>query len=164
MKYIKSTLITNALITLFWACQFFSSGYVYFQWHDIPGHTWRLHDTLTFNIVVSDTSRTFDLVITVSATDDYQWRNLITQMIVEYPDGYKEQRLLNLPLSSDEGFWYGRKVSGFHEIEIPIGEIKFPKEGTYSFRLFHWMRENEVKGIARIGLALKPVFKTQNRE
>ncbi len=164
MKYIKNTLAISILTGLLWSCKFFSSGYVYFQWHELPDHVWHLQDTLTFHIVVSDTSRTFDLVVTVSATDDYQWRNLIAQMIVEYPDGYKEQRLLNLPLSSDKGFWYGRKVSGFHEIEIPIGEIQFPDKGTYSFHLFHWMRESEVKGIARIGLALKPVLKRKDRE
>ena len=164
MKCIRSTLISLWLLLGLSACNFFSSGYVYFKWYEFPNHTWRLHDTLDFHIVVSDTVRTFDLVITVSATDDYHWRNLIAQMVVEYPDGYKEQRMLNLPLSSDKGFWYGRKISNIHGIEVPIGEIHFPEKGTYTFRLFHWMREDSVKGLVRIGLALKPVIKTRDRE
>ena len=138
---------------IFCACQ----GNVIFQDQQaIPGKSWHYEDGLAFAVTIGDTLSLHKMYLDIRNSVDYKYSNLFIFMDIEFPDGRVLRDTLECVLADRRGQWTGR---GFGRLRFNRflfrDDVWFPLEGTYTFRLYHGMRDDELYGISDAGIRIE---------
>lgn len=123
---------------------------------NVSERAWAVTDTLQLALDVQDTSRIYDLALTLRHTELYTYQNL--WFFIHSTDS-----LCPLPsdtvmacLANDRGEWLGTRVGRYYSgYVIAARGLVFPEPGTYRFALVHGMRDSVVVGIADVGMELR---------
>ena len=143
------------LLISFSACE---PSHLAIQEREVPGECWAAADTLHLTFSNQDTSQVYQLYFPITLTEDYPYSNIYLHAIVRAPSGAENVLPSRFDLASPDGKWE-TEVSGD---EIPftlnLGEgLRFNQIGDYTFRLYHFMRDEPLCGIRKIGMVLDPV-------
>lgn len=123
-----------------------------------PSECWALEDTLTGTFEVKENQK-YLLYFPLTATDDYPYYNLFMKGEVIAPTGMKEELdQLEFQLLSQEGAWMGDCSGASCSFNLQWSTEKtFGYTGTYTFKLYHFMRDQPLCGISEVGIGIKPI-------
>ena len=138
-----------ALTTLLAAC---GPEVVYEEEVALPG-TWSYADSVSFAYDIGDTSRAYDLRLSLKHRDAFATQNLYTRFVTVYPDGRRQSEAVSLELADARGRWQGDCSGEGCELVIPLQDAaRFPAAGRYGLVVHQYMREEAVAGVDEVGL------------
>jgi len=113
---------------------------------------WHKDSVLRFDVPVTDSLSALDVLIEIRNTNDYPYKNLWLFVHCTTPSGESRRDTVECLLADDFGKWQGKGLSLF-ELAIPYEQnIRYPRTGTYSYRIKQAMRDDVLKGISDVGL------------
>ena len=122
---------------------------------NIPSGSWKQHDTLYYNIQVTDTMHYFDFYLNVRNRTDYRYRNLYLFVTTRFPGGGKSLDTVQCLLAAPDGKWYGKGMGSIKDCRILFKQgVRFPHGGTYLIGIEQAMREKELRGISDVGIRI----------
>jgi gliding motility-associated lipoprotein GldH len=132
-----------------------NSKVVYTNTHAMKGEVWKLADTPIFEVPVTDTLTSNNVVFTVRNGASFPFRNIYLFVSTTSPDGKTITDTLQYNLADERGKWYGKGFGDIHELNLPYkSNVFFPRKGNYVFKIQHGMRMENLKGIYDIGLKI----------
>src|SRR5438046_940684 len=151
-----SFLLIGILVCILSACD---DGRVYEDYKEFNSKAWRLRDTASFEFLIADTSKKYNLKFNVRNTLDYPYARLFVN--------YKLTDVSNNPLASKmiSGYLFDQKTgkplgnSGLGDIydnQFPLlDHYSFHKAGKYRVRFEQFMRLDTLPGILAAGLRVE---------
>ncbi len=122
--------------------------------------TWKLPDTPTFEVPISDTSNSNNVIFTIRNGSSYPFRNIFLFVTTTSPDGKAITDTLQYNLADEKGKWYGKGFGDIHELNLPYkSNVYFPRKGIYVFKIQHGMRIENLKGVYDVGLKIVKIKK-----
>jgi gliding motility-associated lipoprotein GldH len=142
------------LMLLFSAC-----GSHFAQTETQPANEcWAAGDTLDLNFENTDTAQAYQLYFPITFTEDYPYNNLYLRAVVKAPSGEEHILPARFDLAAPTGEWFSDPSGDEIPFTLNIGEgLRFNQTGTYTIRLYHYMRDNEVCGVRKIGVVVDPL-------
>lgn len=124
---------------------------------EIPKQDWNYNYMPTVAFTISDTTKLYDVYITLRHTEAYAYRNLWIYLHSRQPsDKNFQKERFELVLQDDQGRWLGRGMDDIYELNIPIfTRIRFTQTGEYTLKLEQIMRDNPLKGIMNAGIRIE---------
>ena len=115
--------------------------------------TWTYADSVSFAYDIADTSRAYDLQLSLKHGDAFGTQNLYTRFVTVYPDGRRQSETVSLELADARGRWQGDCSGEECELVIPLQDAaRFPAVGRYGLVVHQYMREEAVSGVDGVGL------------
>ena len=150
----KSLLIIMALIIFFMpGCR---PGNYFSAVEQIPDSRWSVRNRISFDAGIADTLTPFDILFTIRSRSHYPYRNIFMFVTTVSPEGNRITDTLEYQLADERGNWYGRGLSDIHDLSVPFKtDVIFPVSGSYSFRIQHGMRTEDLDGIMDIGIRIR---------
>jgi gliding motility-associated lipoprotein GldH len=137
-----------------------NSKVVYTNTQAMKGETWKLTDTPVFEVPISDTLTSNNVVFTVRNGSSFPFRNIYLFVSTTSPDGKTITDTLQYNLADEKGKWYGKGFGDIHELNLPYkSNVYFPRKGIYVFKIQHGMRMENLKGIYDFGLKIVKIKK-----
>jgi gliding motility-associated lipoprotein GldH len=137
------------LLVLLSAC---GPNYLLDETKDIPNGQWTYADSLRFEADIPDTSRIYDLYVSIEHSPDFEWQNLYLRIHTLFPDGQRLSRPVSFELGDQGGAWQGRCNATRCRFRVPMQEgAYFQTPGRYAFTFEQYMRQSPVGGIQRLG-------------
>jgi gliding motility-associated lipoprotein GldH len=126
----------------------------------IPHHSWQGSYRPTFTFTISDTSRPYEVFVTLRHSDKYNYRNIYINLITKQPGADSSQSArFDLPLGSDDEGWMGSGMDDIYDHRIaltPPGQpFYFRKPGDYQFTIEQVMREDPLQNVMNVGIRLE---------
>ena len=121
----------------------------------LENECWAASDTLDLSFENSDTSQAYQLYFPITFTEDYPYNNLHLRAVVIAPSGEKNILPSRFDLAAPTGEWFSDPSGDEIPFTLNIGEgLRFTQQGTYTIRMYHYMRDNEVCGVRKIGMVV----------
>jgi len=120
---------------------------------DIPNNTWESDKEAVFDFDIADSLQVYDLLITISNTNDYRHSNLWLFVRTKTKNGQIASDTLEYILADEKGKWSGKKSGNiwFHQLMYK-SKIRFPKTDKYTIEIIQGMRDIKLKGIKQVGI------------
>ncbi|MFW6019956.1 MAG: gliding motility lipoprotein GldH, partial [Bacteroidales bacterium] len=130
--------------------------YFYAKSETIEDQTWPKDKVKGFGFSIEDTVASYNFIINIRNTTDYEYRNLYVFMNTIYPDNTSSRDTMELILASPSGQWLG-KGSGFYRDNLFMfkKDVELPLKGDYRIEFIQAMRRDTLKGIDEIGLRIQ---------
>lgn len=123
-------------------------------------NTWNLNNKVVFEVPVSDTLNSSNVLFTIRTGSSYPFRNLYLFVSTISPDGKTISDTLQYFLADEKGEWYGKGFGDIKELNLPYkSNVYFPRKGTYRFSIQHGMRTEDLKGVYDFGLRVVRISK-----
>ena len=107
---------------------------------------------------ITDTVNSNNIYFTIRTGTSYPFQNIWLFVTTTSPAGKSITDTLQYILADEKGKWYGKGFGNIHELNLPFRtSVYFPKEGTFSFKIRHGMRTENLKGVYDIGLRIERV-------
>jgi gliding motility-associated lipoprotein GldH len=150
-----SWLLLLALTVITFAC---SRNIVFTDTYTIPGRTWKLNDVPEFKVQVDDTVSAHNIMIMIRTGSKYPFGNIFLFVTAVNPRGETITDTMQYYLADEKGNWRGKGFGDIHALNLPYkSNIYFPAKGTYSFRIRHGMRSEDLKGVYDVGLKVEKI-------
>jgi gliding motility-associated lipoprotein GldH len=127
LKVVFLTLLSSMLFT---AC---TSNALHSESIAVSGRAWKQGVKTAFNVPIKDTTRLYDVVLTVRTTTEYPYSNLWMYLTVDGPLGKSKRFPLEIITADAEGKWMGDKSGSTVVFSKVITHDRFPKKGVYRF-------------------------------
>ena len=144
--------VATALIITCTAC---GPDVVYQQRSDFPAAGWAFADSVDFAFPVTDTTATYDLVLTVTHGTDFVAQNFYVHLATHLPDGTVLRQPLSLQLADKFGAWYGDCTGEVCDSDISIQEgTRFTRTGDHHLVVSQFSREDPLPEVKALGFRL----------
>lgn len=145
------------ILVLFSACD---GSRIVDEYLEIPGKSWDKNDSYRVEFEIDDTESLYDMIIKLRHNNSYNYSNIYFFVNVTSPEGFVQVDTVQYLLAEPTGKWLGDGVGELKTNLFLYGDqVRFPKEGTYTFEIVHGMREEQLEGFEDIGLR---VAKSEN--
>lgn len=135
------------------ACE---SSVVFQQQKAISADGWHYQNIIVFETMIEDTVSLHSLYLDIRNTVDYRYSNLFIFLDIEFPEGRILRDTIECMLADRQGNWTGK---GFGRIRTNRfmfrDDVWFPEKGVYTFRVEQGMREDQLQGIADVGIRIE---------
>lgn len=122
----------------------------------IPDGTWSYENKLPFEFEVTDTTKTYQVLLNVQHAGDFGYQNCYVQITTNFPNGEEKKQAVSLELAAQSGIWVGECSGNDCELEIPLqAKARFKQPGKHSITVEQFMRVNPLPGIKSIELKIK---------
>lgn len=151
-EFCLRSFIFVSLVTLIVAC---NGGRVYDKWIDIDEYTW-VHDSVfVFEYIIEDTSIMYDVNLGLRHVNQYPYQNIWMLTSMQSPNGVVYKDTIQCQLANEFGEWYGKRGAGIYNYVLKMySGVKFADVGTYNICIQHGMRENNLNGVAAVGIKI----------
>jgi len=137
--------------------------YIFSDTHQFGDAGWTYADSLKFDFEIGDTSKRYNLLLTVHHTPDFANENLYVKFITVFPKGQevlkgknRVEQVTSLTLAQKDGQWLGECSSKECAMQIPIQtNTWFPAPGKYSLLVEQFMRRDSLRAIRAIDFAIQ---------
>ena len=147
-----------SLLLAFFALFLFACGndFIFEKTIKIPEASWSYENELPFEFEVTDTTKTYQILLEVKHAGDFGFQNCYVQITTKFPSGEEKKQPVSLELAAQSGIWTGQCSGNNCTIEIPLqGKAKFRQPGKHSITVEQFMRVNPLPGIKAISLKIK---------
>ena len=129
---------------------------IYHRFASIEKSAWHKDAAVEFAVPVTDTASLYNVIINIRNHNEYPYQNLYLFVYSTAPNGKTDGDTLNCILANNQGWWYGQGIGSTSTLPIMyMPSVKFPEQGTYTFRIMQGMREDILEGISDIGLRVE---------
>jgi gliding motility-associated lipoprotein GldH len=127
---------------------------------NIPSEVWSLDNIPEFSTDVSDTASVCNIYLTIRTGTSYPYRNIWLFVNTVSPAGKSITDTLQYMLADEKGKWFGKGFGDIHELDLPFRNgVIFREKGTYTFRIRHGMRDENLNGVYDLGLRISKIKK-----
>jgi len=145
--------VTSVLLVCLSSC---NSGSIVQDKFVIPDGQWKIDQTFTSRVVVTDLQNPYSFFLNVRNGGDYPYSNLHVFVTTTFPNGKKAIDTVNCPLADKSGRWLGSGLGDLIDNRILFKfNRKFPLTGKYAFTIEHAMRDTIVPAIYNVGLSIE---------
>lgn len=147
----RNSLIALLIALMVSACS--SDGVYFSDFRDIDPAGWAKQQSYNFVFPDSVVRPGSDLVLQLRHDNYYPYRNLYVK--VDYFSHGKQVSSddVNVALADKFGNWYGSGLGGLYQLSVPLRSNVAPGQFD-EVMIWHNLRQDTVKNIANIGLAL----------
>jgi gliding motility-associated lipoprotein GldH len=154
-KYPFLTVIS--VLLLIYSC---NKDVLYTDSVNIPSEVWSLDFIPEFNSEISDTTSICNIYLTIRTGTAYPYRNIWFFVNTRSPSGKNITDTLQYMLADEKGKWFGKGFGDIHELNLPFRTgVFFREKGTYTFRVRHGMRNENLNGVYDLGLTITKIDK-----
>ena len=122
----------------------------------IPKSVWNRYEKIRFDVIITDTSASYDVYLNIRNDMSYPYANLYFFLETQPPSGRVYRDTVECILADYSGKWLGK---GFGSIKFKrfLFErgVRFRVKGKYSFSCEQAMRVVDLQGIKDIGLRIE---------
>lgn len=148
-------LSTLAVALLVVAC---TNNDVYFHYNPVALKGWSQDTMYVFHVPITDTAATYNVFVNVRNRGEYPYQNLWLFMKRISPDKVLTKDSIECYLADNRGKWLGTGIGSIMEMPVLYQQgVKFPKAGTYDYRIVQGMRDSLLVGINDIGMRVEKV-------
>ena len=123
--------------------------------------TWEYNQSHDFEMTILDTTKIYDMHLTLSHGESYAYENLYLKIITEFPTIEHREESLNIQMADKAGNWIGNCKSGNCKLKVYLLEnFRFPEEGDYNFSFEQYTRDSVLTDIQALQLTLYEKPKT----
>lgn len=116
---------------------------------------WAYDRPLTFNYEISDTTKAYNLLMTIDHDNNFSYENLYVNATTIFPDAHKLSTPFSLQLSNQNGDWIGKCSGDECQIEIEISSKAYYKlKGNYILTFEQYARKDSLEGIKAISIKI----------
>jgi len=149
MKYLLILFIS----ILFISCEedVFYSGKV-----NIENSTWDYKTIPVFTFSVQDTTKLYDILLTMKHSDEYEYQNVYLKFITEFPSGKSFNDKISIEMADKTGKWFGNCSRGKCTLDLVLQKNAFFNEtGRVKISVKQFTRTNKLQGIHNLRLIIK---------
>lgn len=126
---------------------------IYNQFVTMPGQGWSMDSLAVFRVTIDKADVPYHLFVQVRNESTYSHSNLWLFVDVVSPDGKLQRDTLECQLADADGRWRGSGWGSLYSLRCPYRlNTRFAAPGTYTFRVQHGMRREDLEGIRNIGM------------
>lgn len=123
-------------------------------------NTWHTDSICNFDCTISDTTHPYNIFLTLSNSQQYNYQNLYLFVTIKFPHGIVRVDTADCFLANLKGKWYGKPDDNFYRQKLLYRKnILFPYAGHYQFQIEQAMRQKQLKGIHAIGFVVEETEK-----
>lgn len=122
----------------------------------VDSEGWDYRNRAGFELVVEDTVANHAFYLNVRQKESYRFSNLYVFLHTSFPNGTQTHDTIECILARPDGKWLGKSSGNYISNQILLNEsLRFPLAGRYRFEIEQAMREEELQGIANIGIRIE---------
>lgn len=146
--------ITGIILML--ACPACKNSIAFSDVKTIPVHGWEVANPAEFTFIATDTTSTYNVLLYIRHRKNYPYQNLWLFIDKKLPDNTIVSDTIECYLSDQRGRWLGNGIGSILEMPVLYEQnIRFPRSGEYTYRIFQGMREDTLTGINDIGMSIE---------
>ena len=157
--------IRNSVILILVAILFFSCDKKrVFDEYKSVGTAWHKDSIVTFNLPELDSTKRYNLFVTLRDNNDYPFNNLFLIVGIEMPNGFTKVDTLEYEMANPDGSLMGDGFSDIKENKLFYKEnVRF--RGKYKVNIKQAVRENgKVPGVTALDGITEVGFRIENRD
>lgn len=148
----------NLYLILVLALSLTSCGETYFyeKTYELPDNQWAYADTLNFEVDITDTIKTYNLILDIEHSVDYPYQNNYVYIHTHLPAGEHLGKQLSIDLAEKSGKWYGECNSETCLVSTIIQpNAYFNQIGKHRFSIEQYMRMDSLPDIHAVSLKIQ---------
>ena len=150
-KALNHFLILFCLILLF-SC---SESYLFEDSKKLNNGIWLYSNPLEFEFEISDTSKSYNLFLSIDHSTDFTYQNLYSKIYTTFPDKTTVQDTISLELVGKFGNWLGDCSQSNCELDLLLqSSTRFMEPGNYKIALEQYNRMDSLSGVNSIGFMI----------
>jgi len=131
-------------------------GILYEEVQEVKRAEWAVEEPQVFEWEITDSTKIYDIFITLQHNGDYPYRNLFLFAETESPAELSHRDTLAAFLADPSGKWTGKGSGALISHRFPLMLNKrFSGNGELRIIVHHGMRDPELEGIERLGILIK---------
>lgn len=115
---------------------------------------WSFNDTASFEVMVEDTTKQYDFILTLRTTTDYKYSNLWVHIASTAPDQSTSKVAQRINLARPDGSWIGRVSGTIVESKLHYSTTQFPLSGKYYFDITQAVHQDEIEEVLDLSLRI----------
>lgn len=129
---------------------------VYNEYVQVPESGWSQDSTLHFDVVISDTTLYYGVIVQFRHNTDYPYQNLWLNRDISINGTSMYSDHVDYKLGLPTGEWIGEGFGALKSLELPYkrNALRFNNPGTYRFTFQHGMRDEVLTGIEDFGIRI----------
>jgi gliding motility-associated lipoprotein GldH len=157
---IRNSAILILVVILFFSCD---KKRVYDEYKSV-GSAWHKDSIVTFNLPELDSTKRYNLFVTLRDNNNYPFNNLFLIVGIEMPNGFTKVDTLEYQMANPDGSLMGDGFSDIKENKLFYKEnVRF--RGKYKLNIKQAVRENgKVPGVTALGGITEVGFRIENRD
>lgn len=125
------------------------------EFYEFEDDCWSLKDTIKLNFNNSDTSAIYTLQFPLIFTEEYPFNNIYLRAMITSPSGDQNILPAKFTLMDPIGNWNSSPDGGQIPFKLGIADgLKFNQQGGYSIKFYHFMQDDPLCGIQKVGILL----------
>ncbi|KVV13352.1 gliding motility lipoprotein GldH [Flavobacterium sp. TAB 87] len=132
-----------------------------FDTYESVGSAWHKDSIVTFDLPQLDSTKTYDLLVSLRANNNYAYNNLFLIVSTEKQNGFTKIDTLEYQMANPDGSLLGNGFSDIKESKLLYREnVKF--KGTYKVHIKQAVRESgkvpgvqELEGVTDVGFRIE---------
>lgn len=151
LQVLKNSFIFICLVFLLISC---GPKVIYSHKEKIEG-LWMYNQPVQFEYEVLDTTKAYDLFLTISHSSTFLNENVYVKATTLFPDGNKTSSPISLQLANQDGEWAGKCDTEECETAIVLSQAAYYKKpGKYGLIFEQFSRSDSLEGIRAFELKL----------
>jgi gliding motility-associated lipoprotein GldH len=157
---IRNSAILILVVILFFSCD---KKRVYDEYKSV-GSAWHKDSIVTFNLPELDSTKRYNLFVTLRDNNNYPFNNLFLIVGIEMPNGFTKVDTLEYQMANPDGSLMGDGFSDIKENKLFYKEnVRF--RGKYKLNIKQAVRENgKVPGVTALEGITEVGFRIENRD
>ena len=157
---IRNSVILILVVTLFFSCD---KKRVFDEYKSV-GRAWHKDSVVSFNLPDLDSTKRYNLFVTLRDNNDYPFNNLFLIVGLEMPNGFTKVDTLEYQMANPDGSLMGDGFSDIKENKLFYKEkVRF--RGKYKVNIKQAVRETgKVPGVTALDGITEVGFRIENRD
>lgn len=125
---------------------------LYHRTHIIKDGIWTQKMKPFFKVDISDTTKMYDMVLTIRTTTEYPYSNMWLYFTVYYPTKKSQKFPIQLVTCDREGRWLGKKSGSLVSFSKLLIHNKLALKGTYKFTVEQGITQKNLSEVVDVSL------------
>lgn len=152
MNYNRFSVFLAFFVIFFQSCD---PLMLYDSYKNTENEKWTHKDAKNFEVKISDSLTTYNVLVNIRHTTDYPLSNLFVFITATAPSGTTVKDTLELFITDERGKWQGYGFGKIKHISRMYRKnVRFPRTGKYTFTIEQGMRLPEVP-VTDVGLRIE---------
>ena len=123
---------------------------------NIPDAGWSYSDKVDFEVSIEDTSKVYELDLSITHAPDYPFQNCYLMISTELPSGESFKKRINVDFANKAGVWLGECSKKVCKFNVNLQQSAYFNEaGIHKFSFAQYMRQDPLESIRAIKFTIK---------
>jgi gliding motility-associated lipoprotein GldH len=142
-------------LSAFWILSACGDAPLYEKVYTFNGHQWDQKVKPSFEVTISDTTVSYDFIITLRTTTDYAFSNLWIYLNSKAPKGESAREPFEFKIADANGFWLGKNSGSVLENQIIFRNRRMPQKGMYTFVIEQGITQSNIDEVLDISMLVQ---------